>query len=81
MQFNLSDPIHEAPQEGCRVCYITVTNIEALHQQYVSTGAVRSPIQTTAWGTKGFWLNDPFRNILIFEENISEEESDTQPAV
>jgi hypothetical protein len=70
LQFNVSDPTHEPPQEGCRVCYISVTNIEALYQQYVPTGAIRSPIQATSWGTKGFWLCDPFRNILIFEESI-----------
>ncbi|HEY1348191.1 MAG TPA: VOC family protein [Ktedonobacteraceae bacterium] len=74
LQFNVSDPTHQPSQEGCRVCYITVTNIEALYQQYLSTGTLRSPIQTTDWGTKGFWLTDPFDNILIFEENIPEEE-------
>jgi uncharacterized glyoxalase superfamily protein PhnB len=58
------------------VCYIGVTNIEALYQQYVPTGAIRSPLQATSWGTKGFWLCDPFRNILIFEESIPEEESE-----
>ncbi|HLI07352.1 MAG TPA: VOC family protein [Ktedonobacteraceae bacterium] len=74
LQFNVSDP----PKEGCRVCYIVVTNIEALYQQYLPTGAIRSPIQATTWGTKGFWLCDPFRNILIFEESIPGEESDTE---
>src|SRR6266550_1433193 len=78
LQFNVSDPTQEPPKEGCRVCYIGVTNIEALYQQYVPTGALRSPLQATSWGTKGFWLCDPFRNILIFEESIPEEESDTE---
>jgi hypothetical protein len=78
LQFNVCDPEHEPPEEGCRVCYITVTNIEALYQQYMPTGALRSTIQTTSWGTKGFWLSDPFRNILIFEENIPEAESERQ---
>jgi uncharacterized glyoxalase superfamily protein PhnB len=54
------------------VCYIGVTNIEALYQQYLPTGAIGSPIQATAWGTKGFWLCDPFRNILIFEESVAD---------
>ena len=75
LQFNVCDPTHEPPRQGCRVCYIGVTTIEALHQQYVPTGALRSPIQATSWGTKGFWLCDPFGNILIFEESIPEEES------
>src|SRR5438876_9056718 len=39
LQFNVSDPTYEPPQEGCRVCYISVTNIEALYQQYLPTGA------------------------------------------
>jgi len=77
LQFNVSDPTQEPP-EGCRVCYIGVTNIEALYQQYLPTGALRSPIQVTSWGTNGFWLCDPFRAILIFEESIPAGESDTQ---
>lgn len=77
LQFNVSDPTQEPPQHGCKVCYISVTNLEELYQQYVPTGTVRSPIQTTDWETKGFWLNDPFRNILIVEGSISEEESST----
>jgi len=77
LQFNVSDPEHEPPEKGCRVCYIGVTNIEELYQQYLPTGALQSLIQTTDWGTKGFWLNDPFRNILIFEENIPEEGNGT----
>ena len=80
LQFNVSDPTQEPPKEGCRVCYIDVTNIEALYQQYLPTGAIRSPLplQATPWGTKGFWLCDPFRNILIFEESIPEGESNTE---
>ena len=66
------------PPKGRSVCWIGVTNIEALYQQYLPTGAIRSPLQATSWGTKGFWLCDPFRNILIFEESIPEEESDTE---
>lgn len=76
LQFNVSDPTHAPPKDGCRVCYISVTNIETLYQQYVPTGALRSPIQATSWGTKGFWLCDPFGNILMFEERIAEKESE-----
>ena len=72
LQFNVSDPTQEPPKEGCKVCYIVVTNIEALYQQYLPTGAIRSTIQATTWGTKGFWLCDPFRNILIFEERVAD---------
>jgi len=68
--------LHFTVSEGHSVCYIGVTNIEALYQQYVPTGAIRSPhITSQPWGTKGFWLCDPFRNILIFEESIPEEEA------
>jgi hypothetical protein len=81
LQFNVSDPTQEPPKEGCRVCYIGVTNIEALYQQYLPTGAIQSPLQATSWGTKGFWLCDPFRNILIFEESIPIDASSTQQGV
>ena len=51
LQFNVSDPTQEPPKEGCRVCYIGVTNIEAFYQQYLPTGAIGSLIQATAWGS------------------------------
>jgi uncharacterized glyoxalase superfamily protein PhnB len=81
LQFNVSDPTQEPPK-GRSACYISVTNIEALYQQYVPTGAIRTPLplQATSWGTKGFWLCDPFRNILIFEESIPEEERSQETA-
>jgi len=66
--------LHFTVAEGHSVCFLKVTNIEALYQQYLPTGAIRSPhITSQPWGTKGFWLSDPFRNILIFEEDIPEE--------
>ena len=79
LQFNVFDPTEEPP-EGRLVCWIGVTTIEALYQQYVPTGAVRSPLplEATDWGTKGFWLCDPFRNILIFEESIPEDEAGSE---
>ena len=77
LQFNVSDPTQEPPKSRS-VCYIGVTNIEALYQQYVPTGALQSPLQATPWGTKEFWLCDPFRNILIFGESIPEGESHTE---
>jgi len=72
LQWNVSDPTHEPPKEGCRVCYIGVTNIEALYQQHGPIGAIRSPLQATPYGMKEFWFRDPFRNILIFGEPIPE---------
>jgi uncharacterized glyoxalase superfamily protein PhnB len=64
--------LHFNVSEGHSVCWIGVTNIEALYQHYLPTGAIQSPppLQATPWGTKEFWLCDPFRNILIFAESI-----------
>ena len=78
LQFSVSDPTQEPPKEGCRVCYIGVTNIEALYQQYVPTGAIQSPLTSQPWGMKEFFLCDPFRTLLLFGESIPEEESSTQ---
>src|SRR5260370_1378050 len=66
--------------EGHSVCWIGVTNIEALYQQYVPTGAIRSPrVTSQPWGMKEFFLCDPFRTLLLFGESIPEEESSTLP--
>jgi uncharacterized glyoxalase superfamily protein PhnB len=79
LHFNVSDPTQEPPK-GRSVCWIGVTNIEALYQHYLPTGAIQSPppLQATPWGTKEFWLCDPFRTILIFGERIPEGESNTE---
>ena len=63
---------------GHRVCWIGVTNIEALYQQYLPTGAIQSAITSQPWGMKEFFLCDPFRNLLLFGESIPEEESSTK---
>jgi catechol 2,3-dioxygenase-like lactoylglutathione lyase family enzyme len=55
------------------VCYITVTASAALYQQYVRdlpAGSVRSPLTVTDYGTREFWVCDPFNNILIFSEPL-----------
>jgi catechol 2,3-dioxygenase-like lactoylglutathione lyase family enzyme len=71
--------LHFHVAEGHRVCWIGVTNIEALYQQYVPTGAVQSPhVTSQPWGMKEFFLCDPFRTLLLFGESIPEEESSTQ---
>jgi uncharacterized glyoxalase superfamily protein PhnB len=65
--------------EGHSVCWIGVTNIEALYQQYVPTGAIQSPrVTSQPWGMKTFFLSDPFRSLLLFGERIPEEESSSQ---
>jgi hypothetical protein len=47
------------------------------NQQYVPTGAIQSPLTSQPWGMKDFFLCDPFRTLLLFGENIPEEESET----
>src|SRR6266516_7422242 len=45
--------LHFNVSEGHSVCWIGVTNIEALYQQYLPTGAIQSPpppFQATPWG-------------------------------
>src|SRR5712691_6121421 len=64
--------------EGHSVCWIGVTNIEALYQQYVPTGAIRSPrVTSQPWGMKEFFLCDPFRTLLLFGESIPVEKGST----
>jgi hypothetical protein len=73
--------LHFTVSMGHSVCLIGVTDIEGLYQQYLPTGAIRSPhITSQPWGTKGFWLSDPFRNILIFEESLPDEEQSQETA-
>jgi uncharacterized glyoxalase superfamily protein PhnB len=71
--------LHVHVADGHRVCWMGVTNSEALYQQYLPTGALRSSLQTSSWGTKGFWLTDPFGTILLFGEQIPDGESGTEP--
>jgi len=70
--------LHFTVAEGHSVCWIGVTNIEALYQQYVPTGAIQSPLTSQPWGMKEFVLCDPFRTLLLFGESLPEEESSTQ---
>jgi catechol 2,3-dioxygenase-like lactoylglutathione lyase family enzyme len=71
--------LHFHVAEGHRVCWIGVTNIEALYQEYVPTGAVQSPqVRSQPWGMKEFFLCDPFRSLLLFGEGIPEEKCSTE---
>jgi len=63
------------PLKSHSVCWIAVTNIEALFEQYLATSAVRSPLESNPWGFKEFFICDPFRNLILFAESISEEEA------
>lgn len=71
--------LHFTVSEGHSVCWISVTSIEALYQQYMPTGAIQSPLTSQPWGMKEFYLCDPFRSLLLFGESIPEEESCTEP--
>src|SRR5881392_4191062 len=44
--------LHFTVSEGHSVCWIGVTNIEALYLQYVPTGAIQSPLTSQPWGMK-----------------------------
>jgi hypothetical protein len=70
--------LHFTVSEGHRVCWIGVTNIEELYQQYLPTGAIQSPLTSQPWGMKECFLCDPFRNLLLFGESIPEEEGSGQ---
>ncbi|HZS77847.1 MAG TPA: VOC family protein [Ktedonobacteraceae bacterium] len=63
------------PPKGRSVCWIGVTNIEELYQQYLPTHAVQSPLEARPWGLKEFFVCDPFRNLLLFAERIPAEEA------
>jgi Glyoxalase/Bleomycin resistance protein/Dioxygenase superfamily len=66
------------PPKGHSVCWIGVTNIEALYQQCLPTHAVQSPLEAKPWGLKEFFIRDPFRNLILFAESISEEEASAE---
>jgi len=55
--------------------WIRVSNIEALYQEYLAANVVTSSqIRAKPWGFKEFHICDPFRNIFIFAEGLSEGE-------
>jgi len=65
--------LHFTVSEGHSVCWIGVTNIEALYQQYAPTGAIQSPLTSQPWGMKEFFLCDPFRTLLLFGESSTQQ--------
>jgi len=68
----------EEPPTRHSVCWIGVTNIEALYQEYLLTNAIASPLVAQPWGLKEFSMCDPFRNLLLFAESISQEEASAE---
>lgn len=69
LHFNAS----EEPPKSHSVCWIAVTNIEALYQQYLPTNAVQGAPEAQPWGLKEFLLRDPFGNLLLFAERLPED--------
>jgi uncharacterized glyoxalase superfamily protein PhnB len=61
----------DATMQRCSVCWIAVTNSDALYQQYLPTNAVRSPLKAQPWGLKEFSVGDPFGNLVVFAEFLS----------
>ena len=59
------------PLKGHSVCWIGVTNIEALYQHYLPINAIQSPLEAKPWGLKEFFIRDPFRNLILFAEEIA----------
>jgi hypothetical protein len=59
----------DAPERHA-VCWIGVTNVDALYQQCAPTNAVCSPLKTQPWGFREFMVRDPFGNGILFAERI-----------
>lgn len=62
----------DVPKGNHSVCWIAVTNSDALYQQYLPTNAVCSPLKTQPWGFKEFMVRDLFGNLILFAERIPE---------
>jgi catechol 2,3-dioxygenase-like lactoylglutathione lyase family enzyme len=70
--------VSEEPPKRHSVCWIGVTNIEALYQQYLPANAISPPLVAQPWEFKEFCIRDPFRNLLLFAEGIPEEEASAE---
>jgi hypothetical protein len=81
LHFNASDD--EEPPHGSLPGWISVTDIEALYQEYLPTNALPArsagPV-AQPWGMKEFFICDPFRNLILFGEEIAEEEAGAEQA-
>jgi catechol 2,3-dioxygenase-like lactoylglutathione lyase family enzyme len=67
----------DAPKSHA-VCWIGVTNSDALYQQYLPTNAICSPLKTQPWGFKEFMIRDPFGNGILFAERLPEATASSQ---
>jgi catechol 2,3-dioxygenase-like lactoylglutathione lyase family enzyme len=72
LHFNAAD----GPMSGGGVCWIRVTNIEALYKDYLPTSAIASSALTVQrWGFKDLFIRDPSRNLILFGEPTSDDEA------
>jgi hypothetical protein len=69
----------EEPPRHHSVCWIGVTNLEALYQEFLPANAIASPLVAQPWGFKECSMCDPFRNLIIFGEDLPEEEARAEP--
>lgn len=60
------------------MCWIGVSNIEELYQEYLLINAIASPLVAQPWELKEFSIRDPFRNLILFAERISQEEANAE---
>ncbi len=60
------------PPKSHSVCWIAVTNIDTLYQQYLPTNAVQSPVEAKPWGLKEFFIRDPSGNLILFAERMTQ---------
>jgi catechol 2,3-dioxygenase-like lactoylglutathione lyase family enzyme len=63
------------PPKSYSVCWIAVSGIDVLYRQCVPTNAVQSPLEAKPWGLREFFIRDPFRNLIIFAQRLSEEDA------
>jgi len=61
------------PMTSHGVCWMSVTNIDSLYQEYLPTNAVRSQLTEQPWGLKEFYIEDPSCNLILFAQSLSDD--------
>lgn len=65
----------DGPMTSHGVCWIAVTNIDALYLEYLPTNAVRSQPRAQPWGLTEFYIEDPSCNLILFAEPLAEDDA------
>lgn len=52
-------------------CYLRVSGVDALHDEYQRKGVVRAPLESKPWHMREFAIVDCAGNLLRFGERIS----------